>query len=252
MTTTNIYVLKANQQHGPYKHDDLRSFLRNGQIAPTLLCRFDECADWVPVFCIPEVQADTSLGSLLKSASSGDPTVELAVVQSTLKETGELIERLARSTSTENSELQKAIQRKAQLLWHQLFTFKGQFPDAPESRALEAAYYRVLALTKFNTAGFLRRQSQDATNVVWGLFTGLLASRQERASAEEALSLLDKAVAVYDNAQDRLTKAVIHNLLGHRDEALRELSHLLSSWPASENMNEYIEARQLRDEILTA
>jgi tetratricopeptide (TPR) repeat protein len=250
--TTNIYILKGGQQHGPYRPEDLKTFLQNGQMAPTLLARFDGGAGWVPVFCIPEIQADPSLAPLLRSTSSGDQSVELAVVESTLKATGQLIERLARSTSAENAALQKEIHRKTQVLWRQLFTFKGQFPETAESKVLEASYYRALALSKFNAAGFLRRQSQDATNIVWGVFTGVLANRQERAGALEALSLLDKAVAVFDNPEDRLTKAGIYNLLGQRDDALRELSHLLASWPATENLDVYIEARQLRDEIETA
>src|SRR5260370_28433810 len=82
--TTNIYILKGSQQHGPYRPEDLKTFLQNGQMAPTLLSRFDGGADWVPVFCIPEIQADPSLSPLLRSASSCDQSVELAVVESTL------------------------------------------------------------------------------------------------------------------------------------------------------------------------
>jgi len=250
--TTNIYILKANQQHGPYRPDDIKSFLQNGQVPPTLMSRFDGSPDWVPVFCIPEVHDDPAMAPFIKSASSGDPAVELAIVQNTIKEADQLLERLARSASTENVELQKLIQRKTQILWKQIFTFKGQFPDALESKVLEASYYRLQALTKFNAAGFLRRQSQDASNVVWGVVTGLLANRQERASATEALSLLDRALAIYDNPEDRLKKAVIYHLLAQHDDALRELSQLMVTWPAAENLEEYIEARQLRDEIETA
>ena len=250
--TTNIYVLSANQQHGPYRPDDIRNFLQNGQILPTLMSRFDGVTDWVPVFCIPEIRDDPAMAPFIRSASSGDPSIELAVVAATLKEMDQLIDKLAASASTENAELQKLIQRKDQILWKQIYTFKGQFPDAAESKILEASYYRLQALARFNAAGFLRRQSQGASNVVWGVVTGLLANRQERVSATEALSLLDKAIAIHDNLGDRLKKAVIYHLLAQRDDALRELSHLMVNWSPRENLAEYIEARQLRDEIETA
>jgi len=50
-------------------------------------------------------------------------------------------------------------------------------------------------------------------------------------------------------AEHRLEKAVIYDLLGQREDALRELARIMVTWPPEENIKEYIEARQLRDEI---
>lgn len=201
------------------------------------------------MYCNPEIAEDSEFSARLKAASSSNAQIELAIVERTAKGIGELIEQLAQAAGTENKELHSVIQRRTQILWKQVYTYKAQFPDTTEARVLEGWYYRVQALTRFNTAGFLRRQSQEATNAVWGAVTGLLAGRQEKVNANEALAFLDQAIAAYDNAEDRLKKAVIYRLLGQREDALRELEQILVSWPPEENVEEYIEARQLRDEI---
>lgn len=247
-----VYLWQAKQQHGPYRLDDVRNFLRNGQISATLMARLDGAVDWVPVYCIPEIRNDPELLPMIRGATSGDRSVEFEIAEGTAQEVGRLIENLARAVSAENEQLQKLIQQKMPVLWKQVFTFKAQFPDTVEARALEARYYTLQALTRFNAAGFLRRQCQESSSLLWGVVTGLLAAKEERAYAIEALSLLDKAIAVYDNPDDRLKKAVIYNLLGQHVEALRELDRIVVCWPIEENREKYIEARQFRDEIEVA
>lgn len=250
--STNIYLYRSGQQHGPYQVADIKGFLQKGQVPITTMARGDDTGDWVPLYCIPDIRQDPAFSQSLRAASSGDAQIELAIVESTAKEIGQLIEKLSQAMGTDNKEFLGIIQRRTQILWRQVYTYKAQFPNTIEAKALEAWYYRLQALTKFNTAGFLKRQSQEATNAVWGMVTGLLASRQEEATAKEALAFLDQGIAAYDNAEDRLKKAVIYHLLGQREEALRELGRIMVSWPPEENIEEYIEARQLRDEIEAA
>lgn len=250
--TTNIFLFRSNQKQGPYRLEDIEGFLQQNQIPITLMARFDGSGYWMPVYCIPEVREDPAFASMIKAATSGDAEIELAIVESTAKEVGQLIERLAQTVADENKELQQVVHRRTQILWRQVYTYKAQFPDTPEAGALEAWFYRLQALTRFNAAGYLRRQSQAATNVVWGMVTGLLASRQERTNAGEALALLDQAISAYDNPEDRLKKAYIYHLLGERNDTLRELDRIMVAWPPQENVEEYIAARQLRDEIEAA
>jgi tetratricopeptide (TPR) repeat protein len=247
-----VYLWQAKQQHGPYRLDDIKNFLRNGQISVTLMARLDSAVDWVPVYCIAEIRDDPEMLSMIRGSTSGDMSIEFEIAERTAQEVGQLIENLARAVSAENESLQKLIQQKMPVLWRQVFTFKAQFLGAVEARTLEARYYTLQALTKFNAAGFLRRQCQESSSLLWGVVTGLLAAREERTNAIEALTLLDKAIAVFDNPDDRLKKAVIYNLLGQRVEALRELERIVVCWRAEENREKYIEARQFRDEIEAA
>jgi hypothetical protein len=248
----NIYLYKSGQQHGPYQIADIKGFLQADQVPITTMARRDDAGRWLPLFCIPEIREDTAFSHSLRAASSGDPQVELAIVERTANEISQLVEKLSQAVGGENKELHGLIQRRTQILWKQVYSYKAQFPEASEAKALEAWYFRLQALTRFNTAGFLRRQSQETTSAVWGVVTGLLAGGQEQTNAQAALDLLDQGIAVYDNPEDRLKKAIIYKLLGQRQDALRELERIMVSWPPEENIEEYIDARQLRDEIEVA
>jgi hypothetical protein len=245
----DIYLYRTGQQHGPYELGAVKDFVQKGQVSITTMSRWGESGNWAPLYCIEEIREDPAFSANLRAASSGNAEIEMAIVEATAKEIGQLIDRLSQAGGTENKELQKVIQRRTQILWRQVYTYRGQFPDAIEAKALEAWYYRLQAMTRFNAAGFLRRQSQEATSAVWGMVTGLLAGGQEKVNAKEALALLDQGIAFYDNAADRLKKAIIYHLLGQREDSLRELRHLMVTWPPEEIVEEYIEARQLRDEI---
>lgn len=245
----NVHLYRAGQQHGPYQFGDIKGFLQKEEVPITTMARWGDAENWAPLYCIPEIREDPVFSASVRAASSGNAEIEMAIVEATGNEIGHLIEKLSQSGGTENKELHNVIQRRTQIFWTQVYTYRGQFPESVEGKALEAWYYRLQAMTRFNAAGFLRRQSQEATSAVWGMVTGLLAGRQERGNAKEALVLLDQGIAVCDNAEDRLKKAVIYHLLGQREDALRELKHLMVTWTPEENVEEYIEARQLRDEI---
>lgn len=244
-----IYLYKSSKQHGPYTVDDLRSFLREGKVEPTVMSRVDDSFDWLPLFCIPEIRADSTPAEVLDGATSGDSKIELAVVERTAEEVRQSIERLGNVRGDHRAEIQKNIQRKSQILWKQVYAFKAQFPDGFEARMIEALYYRLQALTKFNAVGSMRKQSEETTSLVWGAVTGLLANRQEKDNAREALALLERAVTIYDNPDDRLMRAIIFHLLRQRDDALQEVRHILITWKPEENLEQFIDARQLRDEL---
>ena len=245
----DVYLYRTGQQHGPYQPGDIKGFLQKEEVSITTMARWGDAGNWAPLYCMPEIREDPAFSTSVRAASSGNAEIEMAIVEATGNEIGQLIEKLSQAAGTENKELYNVIQRRTQIFWTQVYTYRGQFPESIEGKALEAWYYRLQAMTRFNTAGFLRRQSQEATSAVWGMVTGLLAGRQEKVNAKEALALLDQGIAAYDNAQDRLKKAIIYHLLGQRGDALSELRHIMVTWAPEENVEEYIEARQLRDEI---
>jgi hypothetical protein len=62
--------------------------------------------------------------------------------------------------------------------------------------------------------------------------------------------LLDKDISIYDIAFIHLFKANIFRWLGDRQAALWELDYIITNFPDDEE--EYIEARQKKDELLAS
>lgn len=79
-----------------------------------------------------------------------------------------------------------------------------------------------------------------------GLATGLIAKQQEKHSANQALSLLDQALGVFDYPDAHLAKAEIFRALGQKDSALRELNYIIARFQDDDS---YIAARRIKDEI---
>jgi len=83
-------------------------------------------------------------------------------------------------------------------------------------------------------------------NLAWGIVSGMMANKQEKNNALQALPLFDKALSIFDNANDRFIKACLYKDLNQPQEALRELNHICANFPEDEM---YIASRQFKDEI---
>jgi hypothetical protein len=95
----------------------------------------------------------------------------------------------------------------------------------------------------------MRKQSAKASNMAWGLMTGMLANKQEKNAALLSLPLFDKALSIFDNAGDRFAKAFIYySLLNQTGDAIRELNHIAANFLGDPL---YVSARLFRDEIET-
>ncbi len=47
--TMEIWIGRDGERHGPYKEDDVREWLRSGQVSPTDLAWYEGLADWQPM-----------------------------------------------------------------------------------------------------------------------------------------------------------------------------------------------------------
>jgi tetratricopeptide (TPR) repeat protein len=94
----------------------------------------------------------------------------------------------------------------------------------------------------------MRKSEMRSSNLAWGVVSGILANQQEKNNALQALPLFEQALSIFDNAQDRFAKALIHYELKQSQEALRELNHIITTFPGDPL---YVSARQFRDEIET-
>lgn len=246
----NVYLYDRGQQQGPYPLDQIKAWLVSGQIQASMMSRYDPIPYWVPLYCVPQIRDDASLKPLIDSATSGDMNVEEKIVQETAAELDALRERLFNSNTEQQDLVQKAMQRKLNIYWKQVYSFKAQFPDTIEARVYEASFYSAQALTKLGKVGFLRKESARTDSLAWGLVTGLIADQQEKNSAVEALSLLDRAIGIFDSANARLMKAsIFYHILTQPANAIRELNHIIATFRDDEL---YVSARQLKDEIETA
>ena len=44
-----IWIGRDGERHGPYKEDDVRQWLRSGQVSPKDLAWYEGLADWQPL-----------------------------------------------------------------------------------------------------------------------------------------------------------------------------------------------------------
>ncbi|HEX3183953.1 MAG TPA: hypothetical protein VHQ94_04110 [Pyrinomonadaceae bacterium] len=172
--------------------------------------------------------------------------MESKIIQQTLQEIDDLLATSGDLASRAN--IQNRLQWKIRIFSKQAYAFKAQFPDSLEARAYEASIYSAQARARATTVGSMRKSEMRSSNLAWGVVSGILANQQEKNNALQALPLFEQALSIFDNAQDRFAKALIHYELKQSQEALRELNHIITTFPGDPL---YVSARQFRDEIET-
>jgi tetratricopeptide (TPR) repeat protein len=173
---------------------------------------------------------------------------EEAILQETADEIQAIGEQLSEAPPQRIKDIQKQYDRKLDIYWKQISSFSAEFPDSVESKIHEASFYGYQALGKFHRAGAMRRASDQAGSTTLKLATGLIAKQQEKNNAMEALRLLDKSIATFDNGGAHLSKATIYYCLKQKDNALKELNYIIKNFTDDVA---YRPARQLKDEIET-
>jgi len=239
----NVQIHSGGQQHGPYPLDQVKAWLASGQLSASMMSSVDGGSSWIPVHCIPEIREDESLASVIRTATSTKLEVEAQIIEETLKEIEELI------SNTDPAALANAQNRlnwKLRILYKQVYSLKAEFPDSVEARVYEAALYSAQARAKLASVGGWRKSQLRASNMAWGLVSGMVASQQEKNNLLQALPLFDKALSINDNANDRLIKAYLFKELKQTENALRELNHIIVNFQGD---SLYISARQFKDEI---
>ncbi|MDX6404265.1 MAG: hypothetical protein QOH70_1720 [Blastocatellia bacterium] len=240
----NIHIHRGGQQHGPYPLDQVKAWLASGEISATVMSTLDGGSTWIPIHCIPEIRADTSLVGALRTATSGNLEVEAQIIEETLKEIEEL---MSNTDPAVLANVQIRLHWKLRILHKQVYSLKAEFPGSVEGRVCEAALYSAQARAKIVSVGGWRKNQLRASNLAWGIVSGVMANQQEKNNILQALPLFDKALGINDNANDRLVKAYLYyKELKQPENALRELNHIIANFPGD---SMYISARQFKDEI---
>lgn len=171
---------------------------------------------------------------------------EVALLKQYNKEIESMGDRLIDTDPQSAKALQKQIDQKLQIYWKQVQLVKSQFPNAEEALVHESAFHTFQALRKLFEAGLMRRVSNRSSNMALGIATGLVAKQQEKSNANQALAILDQALAVFDYPGAHLQKAMIYRMLNQTDRALQELNYIIANFQDDES---YLSARQMKDEI---
>lgn len=138
--------------------------------------------------------------------------------------------------------IQKELDRKLDIYRKQIELVKSQFPDSEDGRIHEAALYTFQAMGKFHSVGFMRRTAVNKNN----LAAAIIAKQQEKGNANQALALLDKALAVFDYPGAHFAKAGVLLALKRKEESLGELRYIIEKF---HDDDVYVLARQMKDEI---
>lgn len=177
---------------------------------------------------------------------SGSQQNEVALLEQYCAEIGEMVDQLVEADSHTAKQLQLRLEQRLQIYWKQIHVVKSQFPSAEEGLLNEARFYGFQAMIVFSSSGLMRRMSDRSGSVAVGLATGLIAKQQEKNNAQQALSLLDKALSIYNHPFFHMIKANIFRSLGDNATALQALNYIIANFPDDEV---YMEARRLKDEI---
>jgi len=239
----NIHIHRGGQQHGPYPLEQVKAWLTSGEMSAAVMSSVDGGSTWIPIHCIPEIRADTSLTVAIRTATSGKLEVEAQIIEETLKEIEEL---MSNTDPAALANVQIRLQWKLRILYKQAYSLKAEFPESVEARVYEAALYSAQARAKVISVGGWRKNQMRASNMAWGIVSGMMANQQEKNNALQALPLFDKALGINDNAGDRLVKAYLYKELKQPENALRELNHIIANF---EGDSQYVTARQFKDEI---
>jgi tetratricopeptide (TPR) repeat protein len=167
---------------------------------------------------------------------------EVTLLEQYNKDIEKMGEQLAEADPQRAKPIQKEIQRRLEIYGKQIELVKTQFPDSEDGHVHEAALYTFQAMTAFSSVGFFRRQAASHKS----LAMAMIAKQQEKGNAQQALSLLDKALGVFDYPGAHFAKAEVFYALKQRENALRELTYVIENFQDDEV---YIAARQMKDEI---
>lgn len=167
---------------------------------------------------------------------------ELKLLDQYNSDVQQLGEQLSEADPQTAKKIQKELQRKLEIYRKQVDLVKSQFPEAEEGQIHDAAFYTFQAMGKFHSVGFMRRAAANRKS----LTLALVAKQQEKGNAQEALTILDKALAIHDYPGAHFAKASIYHALKRKDDSLRELNYIITNFQGDEV---YILARQMKDEI---
>ncbi len=241
----NVHIHRAGQQHGPYPLNQIKAWLTSGELDAGVMASIDG-ASWIPVHCIPEIRGDDSLAPVILTATSTKLEIETRIIEETLKE----IENITSNTDpAARANVQYRLQWKLRILHKQVYALKAEFPESIEARVYEAALFSAQARAKLSSVGGWRKSQMRSETLAWGIVSGMMANKQEKNNALQALPLFDKAIGIFDNANDRFIKACLYKDLNQPQNALRELNHICANFPDDEM---YIAARQFKDELEVA
>lgn len=236
-----IYLLKDNQQDGPYEESVIREWLQAGICSANDPAIGEGMAEWQPLSRVLGFQAPLPI-----NVPTGRLQGEVRLLKRYDDEIEALKNQLVEADPQTSKSIQAQLDQKMQIYWKQIDLVKTQFPDAFEGNLHEASFYTFQALIKLFSAGLMRRMYARSDNLAMGIATGLIAKSQEKNNAMQALSLLDKALSIYDYPGARFAKAEIYQVLGQKPQALAELNYIIANFQDDEV---YVEARQLKDEI---
>jgi len=146
----------------------------------------------------------------------------------------------------DDKKLQKRMTQKIEIYEKQINSFKNEYPNDDEIAFDESMLYCFKGMHKASSHGFLRRMSNKTDSSAMAIATGLVAKQQEKAAFQEALQLFDKAIQICDDPSAHFPKAEIYRAMNQKEDALRELNHIINKFP---DHNLYLEARKMKDEI---
>jgi tetratricopeptide (TPR) repeat protein len=177
---------------------------------------------------------------------SANVEMEAQLLQRYWEEAKALCDQLMQVSPQQEKPIKNEINRKLEIYGKQLGSFKSRFPDDVRGQIYEASYYELQALSLLGASSGFRRVPGGGKSLTVALAAGALAKAQEKKMAQQALNLLDRAIATFDQPNSRFMKATIYNGLGRKSEAVSELNYILANFQDSPL---YIEARSLKDEI---
>ena len=239
----NVHIHRGGQQHGPYPVDQVKAWLASGEVSASIMCSTDGVTSWIPVHCLAEIRSDESLTPIIRTATSGQVEIEALIIDETIKE----LEEMMSNTDPANIvNVQGRIQWKLRILHKQVYSLKAEFPDSVQALVYEAALYSCQARAKLISVGGWRKSQMRSSNIAWGIVSNVMANKQETKNATEALSLLDTALNINDNVNDRLCKAYLYKELKQSENALKELNYIIANFPGDPL---YITVRQMKTEI---
>lgn len=133
----------------------------------------------------------------------------------------------------------------------QILTCKSQAVDFNISWCESMVFY-LKAQLKLKAEGFfektLKATAQQSSGFD-GLAPALLARDRGESRAREAVSLLDRAISLFDDPDYRFMRAALYMSLKDKRSALADAEHLLTHY--ADEQDTYLAARKLKDEIDT-
>lgn len=235
-----IYLYKDNQQVGPYDEQEIRDWIQSGVCSPNDPGIREGMTEWKPLSALLGFQAPPPM-----NVPKGRLANEIRLLEQYNDEIENMSKEFAELDANSQKHARAQIDQKMQIFGRQVQLVQTEFPDAPEGKMYEAAFYTRQAYIQVFSTGAMRRMSQRS-GVAVGIASGLIAKSQEKNAMVQALSTLDKALSIWDYPGARFCKAALFLDLGQPQQALAELNYIIARFPDDDV---YIEARQMKDEI---